>query len=284
MDKYRYILPRPKGARRNTISKLKPLFTNTDPTNFSHSNVRQQNLQTLANVNLSKKSENSSKEYNRNMISSLLNDIGQSHTPRRITLPPVSKSVSLGDIPHMPKVKKTFNTIKYSHSKDDMLDAKPTDIKKRQLPKLENINIKEKLKEFWMWHEEHKRKAQLVQQSHLVGISQRSRDLVDLENSALFADHPNAIKSPISQFDKTSTNSKPLRQDSPAAKLSDPLLYRDHTMMTWQTWRDINDSDAYDDVQSYITENRLLPNDKKNDITQWIDSVSVSTQVTYRTQ
>ena len=52
-------------------------------------------------------------------------------------------------------------------------------------------------------------------------------------------------------------------RDSPAAKLPDARLYRDHTMMTWQTWRDINESDAYNNVQSYIEKNNLLNNDKR---------------------
>jgi hypothetical protein len=41
---------------------------------------------------------------------------------------------------------------------------------------------------------------------------------------------------------------------------------------SWRSWRDVNQSDVYSDVGKYISENNLLPNDKRERISAWIDA------------
>ena len=40
---------------------------------------------------------------------------------------------------------------------------------------------------------------------------------------------------------------------------------------SWRTWRDVNRSDVYDDVEKYIDEYNLMPSDKRQRIEQWIE-------------
>ena len=64
------------------------------------------------------------------------------------------------------------------------------------------------------------------------------------------------------------------RTGSPPAPLPDGfLLDRERTMITWKTWRNINESYAYCDVNKYIEDNELLPEEKEKRIYQWIDDV-----------
>jgi hypothetical protein len=41
---------------------------------------------------------------------------------------------------------------------------------------------------------------------------------------------------------------------------------------SWRTWRDVNHSDVYNDVEKYISENNLMPNDKRERIAAWIEA------------
>ena len=64
------------------------------------------------------------------------------------------------------------------------------------------------------------------------------------------------------------------RTGSPPAPLPDGfLLDREKTMITWKTWRNVNESYAYCDVNKYIEDNELLPEEKEKRIYEWIDDV-----------
>ena len=276
--------------------------SNARPGLHSQPNPRDKSLKPLADVNLSRSHGNRRKSKDSApWLSSILNDMGQVHTPRKLALPPISKSVSLGDLSKLNKDKSDNKKYKlrYTNAADDQeiekLNETLHDIKRR-LPQLHDLNIKAKLKEFWGWHEEHKRKATLSNNLATPAVpgtmagpgpSERNRSMAALEQNVLLAkstptamldQNANDIHPTDNKVASSNTSSNTARRNSPAAKLPDPKLYRDHTMMTWQTWRDINQSDAYDNVQSYIDENELLPDDKKQVITNWIDSVECSTK------
>ena len=40
---------------------------------------------------------------------------------------------------------------------------------------------------------------------------------------------------------------------------------------TWRTWRDVNQSDVYTDVEEYIRVNNLMPDDRRDRIEEWIE-------------
>ena len=72
---------------------------------------------------------------------------------------------------------------------------------------------------------------------------------------------------PISSSCSWTTGSSP-------ARMPDGFkLERERTMKTWKTWRNVNESYAYCDVRKYIEENELLPEEKGERISQWIDDV-----------
>ena len=56
------------------------------------------------------------------------------------------------------------------------------------------------------------------------------------------------------------------RTGRPPAPLPDGfLLDRERTMITWKTWRNANESYAYCDVNKYIEDNELLPEEKEKE-------------------
>ena len=254
----------------------------------SQTNTRDKGLEPLADVDLSKNMRMA--KDNVPWLSSILNDIGESNASTKKILPPISKSVSLGDLSksHKSKQDNKKYKIRYTNTADDQEVENLNEILygiKTRKPDLQEVNIKAKLKEFWGWHEEHKRKAGLSNNIPGIGLYERNRSIGVLEQNVLLApprsspslDHnvnvfhaePDGMPSPCALPGR----------DLPAAKLPDARLYRDHTMMTWQTWRDINESDAYNNVQSYIEKNDLLNDDKRTVIRNWIDSVQCSTKL-----
>ncbi|CAH1775174.1 unnamed protein product [Owenia fusiformis] len=48
------------------------------------------------------------------------------------------------------------------------------------------------------------------------------------------------------------------------------------TAETWKTWRDVNDSYAYDNVEQYIKDNELMPEERAKRIKQWIGTVDTT--------
>ena len=51
------------------------------------------------------------------------------------------------------------------------------------------------------------------------------------------------------------------------------LLRRQVSAKTWKTWRNVDESDAYDNVEKYIEENELMSPEKSARISRWIEQV-----------
>ena len=74
-------------------------------------------------------------------------------------------------------------------------------------------------------------------------------------------------------IDRESRDATSPRTDSPPAPIPSELRERIHSANTWRTWRDVNQSDAYNDVKTYIKDNDLMEGDKEKHITDWVISV-----------
>ena len=60
------------------------------------------------------------------------------------------------------------------------------------------------------------------------------------------------------------------RSPSPPAKVPHELLHRTSSSITWRTWRDVNESDAYSSVDKYILDNELMSDEKRKHIEEWV--------------
>ncbi|XP_013418003.1 uncharacterized protein LOC106179050 [Lingula anatina] len=66
----------------------------------------------------------------------------------------------------------------------------------------------------------------------------------------------------------------------PATNEMNPPPERDQKSAgTWRTWRDVNESDAYNDVKKYIIDNDLMNAEKEQWISSWVNSVDVAREV-----
>lgn len=70
-----------------------------------------------------------------------------------------------------------------------------------------------------------------------------------------------------------SSNNSNQRAESPPAPIPDELLKRVYSSNTWRTWRGVNESYSYTDVQEYIEENELMDEEKEEWIKEWIYDV-----------
>jgi hypothetical protein len=85
--------------------------------------------------------------------------------------------------------------------------------------------------------------------------------------------HTSRLERSITDMDHGSRDAITPRPESPPARIPSEIRERVHSAKTWQTWRDINQSDAYNDVKRYIKDNDLLGGDKEKHIRDWLARV-----------
>lgn len=108
--------------------------------------------------------------------------------------------------------------------------------------------VLEKIRQFKQLHELHR-----LERLHQVRSSLLPSALIVAETTTGVADaNPNARAAGYRL------------SGSDAARISSPTK-------SWCTWRDVNQSDVYDDVEKYISENDLLPIDKRDRIMTWLE-------------
>lgn len=96
-----------------------------------------------------------------------------------------------------------------------------------------------------------------------------------------YQDAPDGILRKVSTDSLQSKNSKNARLTADNFENNaDTIAIRESisagTTKTWRTWRDVNDSYAYNDVAKYIEENDLMNKEKEDYITRWVGEVDRS--------
>ncbi|XP_076456666.1 uncharacterized protein LOC143290969 [Babylonia areolata] len=170
-------------------------------------------------------------------------------------------------------------------------------ISSQSLPKLspseEPFSIRRKIEQFRKWHEEQyaeklkkltvdgekgAREAEGTAQTRPLEIDFAKLLEENMRNSRKKAEgakqqkkDPSAKRNPAAEEEeKEEKKTTPTSTVGPTPRNA---AKRCRSGATWRTWRDVNDSYAYEDVEKYIEENELLPPDRVTWISQWIGDV-----------
>lgn len=146
----------------------------------------------------------------------------------------------------------------------------------------ESFSIRKKIEQFRRWHEEqYKEKIKKLKQevdnqfeaehnriSRQVGVfretpTSKNEMSVTIENEKV----PSEQSHEKMDEDKHTPNPLSMTNDS----TSKP---RSASARTWKTWRNVNDSYAYNDVHKYIKENELMDDEKSLWIKKWVLEVN----------
>ncbi|XP_045181959.2 uncharacterized protein LOC123540760 [Mercenaria mercenaria] len=146
----------------------------------------------------------------------------------------------------------------------------------------ESFSIRKKIEQFRRWHEEqyrekikklkqevdHQFEAEHNRVSRQVGTLRETptskNDMsVNVENEKV----PSEVSHEKMEQDKITPNPLSVTNESTSKA-------RSSSARTWKTWRNVNDSYAYNDVQKYIKENELMDEEKSVWIKKWIIEVN----------
>ncbi|PVD32540.1 hypothetical protein C0Q70_07980 [Pomacea canaliculata] len=149
----------------------------------------------------------------------------------------------------------------------------------KMLPHDESFSIRRKIEQYRKWHEEQyadklkKLKVEMEEQKAaeltLKGAPAQFREIDYAQ--ILEENIRNILKSPSDRTTHTDLT-VPAGDGAPQGNRSRESP--DKSCATWRTWRDVNDSYAYSDVQKYIEENELLPAERVKWIRSWIQDVA----------
>ncbi|XP_005101915.1 uncharacterized protein DDB_G0292186 [Aplysia californica] len=145
----------------------------------------------------------------------------------------------------------------------------------------EPFSIRRKIEQFKKWHEEQytdelkrlKIEGDPSQRQELREIRAAENDAVDFAKIL----EENIIQNRNSELITNASGKKDLngsglsRRDKRAAILAAKM--RPASATTWKTWRDVNDSDAYNDVKKYIEDNDLMDEEREQWIKAWLGDV-----------
>lgn len=147
----------------------------------------------------------------------------------------------------------------------------------------ESFSIRKKIEQFRRWHEEQYREK-------IKKLKQEVDHQYDVENHKLSRQVAGVRETPTSKNDHSVTidheivdrGSSPKSQErmeedrEPVNGLSatTDTKPRTESARTWKTWRQVNDSYAYNDVKKYIKDNELMDAEKELWIKKWIIEVN----------
>lgn len=147
--------------------------------------------------------------------------------------------------------------------------------------KNESFSIRKKIEQFRRWHEEQYREkikklkqevdyqfeAEHNRMSRQVGVF---RETPTSKNDMSVTLDIEKVPSEVSQEKMDQDKSTP----NPLSLTNETSKPRSGSARTWRTWRNVNDSYAYNDVQKYIQENELMDDEKAVWIKKWILEVN----------
>jgi hypothetical protein len=145
----------------------------------------------------------------------------------------------------------------------------------------ESFSIRKKIEQFRRWHEEqyrekikklkqevdHQFEAEHNRISRQVGTF---RETPTSKNEMSVTLDVEKVPSEVSQEKMEQDKSTP----NPMSLTNETSKPRSGSARTWRTWRNVNDSYAYNDVQKYIQENELMDDEKSLWIKKWIIEVN----------
>lgn len=146
----------------------------------------------------------------------------------------------------------------------------------------ESFSIRKKIEQFRRWHEEqyrekikklkqevdHQFEAEHNRISRQVGaLRETPTSKNDMSVTIETEKVPSEVSHEKMEQDKITPNPLSLTNES----TSKP---RSGSARTWRTWRNVNESYAYNDVQKYIKENELMDDEKATWIKKWIIEVN----------
>ncbi|XP_060556069.1 uncharacterized protein LOC132716757 [Ruditapes philippinarum] len=146
----------------------------------------------------------------------------------------------------------------------------------------ESFSIRKKIEQFRRWHEEQyrekiKKLKQEVDHQFEAEHNRVSRQVGPLRETptskndmSVTVDNekvPSEVSHEKMEQDKLTPNPLSVTNESSSKA-------RSGSARTWKTWRNVNDSYAYNDVHKYIKENELMDDEKSNWIKKWILEVN----------
>ena len=156
----------------------------------------------------------------------------------------------------------------------------------QSLPKLtlgeEPFSIRRKIEQFRKWHEEQytdklKKLKGEAEKEQRANTPQRTPRLKSVEidfTKILEENMKNTSKTTKRDDQKDRKGNKLIElEDTQPSHDKRGRTARCKSSGTWRTWRDVNDSYAYDNVTKYIEENELLPQERVDWINSWLGDV-----------
>ena len=142
----------------------------------------------------------------------------------------------------------------------------------------EAFSIRKKIEQFRKWHEEQYR-------DKIKKLKQEVDHQFEAEHTKVIRNVPAVRDTPTSKNDvsmrgemeKTSVVShEKMEQEEKATPIlsNETSKARTSSARTWRTWRNVNDSYAYNDVRKYIEENELMDEEKADWIKKWVIEVN----------
>lgn len=167
-------------------------------------------------------------------------------------------------------------------SREKKLVFKKSNIKSP--PKLtaseEPFSIRRKIEQFRKWHEEHytdKLKHMRLEANNSNGVNKTSTKMFP------GVDFTKVLEQSITQSRKEETNEDKIDKnnnskfvDIAQRGLVTHIRLRPETTSTWKTWRGINESYAYNNVDAYIRDNDLMDEERKEWIQLWLRDVNLA--------
>ena len=149
----------------------------------------------------------------------------------------------------------------------------------------ESFSIRKKIEQFRKWHEEqYREKIKKLKQEvdHQYDIEQHkvARQVAGLrETPTSKNDHSVNIEHEHINVDRLSSPKSQEKMDEDREPIntmsaSSDVKPRTESARTWRTWRQVNDSYAYNDVKKYIKDNELMDPEKELWIKKWIIEVN----------
>lgn len=146
----------------------------------------------------------------------------------------------------------------------------------------ESFSIRKKIEQFRRWHEEQYREKIKKLKQEVDHQFEAEHSKISRTVGAALRDETPTSKIEMSIVDEIdnqpsdgSHEKMDEERDTVALTLTNGTSKpRSGSARTWKTWRDVNDSYAYNDVQKYIKENELMDDEKSLWIKKWILEVN----------
>ncbi|KAH3710376.1 uncharacterized protein LOC127858965 [Dreissena polymorpha] len=142
----------------------------------------------------------------------------------------------------------------------------------------ESFSIRKKIEQFRRWHEEqYKEKIKKLKQE--VDHQFEAEHHKAIRQVGALRETPTSKDMSITMEDKVPSelSHEKMDDDKVTPNLSstnENSKPRSESARTWRTWRNVNESYAYNDVQKYIKENELMDDEKAVWIKKWIIEVN----------